>query len=241
MLHQYLQQTVWQSLLCLALSDFLHQLYEKYACAEELTSLQEGEQAVTALMPHPPGAENDPDDRNVHIPAGEYHNDPDEPGGQVDDGSGEHGQHEHAMWAHDPNNQQLQQLQEVVMSPLPLPIRMSGTAVWLLRVYSFFAVHLHLQLHSTLVGYQGTMTLLRLLQGTYSPAWLVAAHQMYSVGMTVASHNGWLMWQFVCRLQQQWLSSSSMHSSTSTHRAACLLTCTMEVKPHHMLPLTLVA
>ena len=110
---------------CPASSDFLHQLYEEYACAEELASLQEGEQAVTALMPHPPGAENDPDDRNVHVPAGEYHNDPDEPGGQVDDGSGEHGQHEHAMWAHDPNNQQLQQLQEVVMFPLPLLIKMS--------------------------------------------------------------------------------------------------------------------
>lgn len=76
--------------------------------------VQEGEQAMTALMPHPPGGENDPDDRNLHVPAGEYHNDPDEPGGQVgDDGGAEHGAHEQAMWAHDPTNQQLQQLQEV--------------------------------------------------------------------------------------------------------------------------------
>ena len=66
---------------------------------------------MTALMPHPPGAENDPDDRTLHVPAGEYHNDPDEPGGAVDNGSGEHGVHEQAMW-HDATNQQLQQLQE---------------------------------------------------------------------------------------------------------------------------------
>ena len=72
---------------------------------------QEGEQAMTALMPHPPGAEHDPDDRTLHVPAGEYHNDPDEPGGAVDDGGGEHGAHEQAMW-HDATNQQLQQLQE---------------------------------------------------------------------------------------------------------------------------------
>ena len=69
---------------------------------------------MTALMPHPPGAENDPDDRTLHVPAGEYHNDPDEPGGAVDDGSGEHGAHEQAMW-HDATNQQLQQLQEVTL------------------------------------------------------------------------------------------------------------------------------
>lgn len=66
---------------------------------------------MTALMPHPPGAENDPDDRTLHVPASEYHNDPDEPGGAVDDGSAEHGAHEQAMW-HEATNQQLQQLQE---------------------------------------------------------------------------------------------------------------------------------
>ena len=72
---------------------------------------QDGEQAVTALMPHPPGGEGDPDDRNLHVPAGEYHNDPDEPGGPVDDGNAEHGAHEQAMWGQDPN-QHLQQLHE---------------------------------------------------------------------------------------------------------------------------------
>ena len=62
-------------------------------------------------MPHPPGGEGDPDDRNLHVPAGEYHNDPDEPGGPVDDGNAEHGGHEQAMWGQDPN-QHLQQLHE---------------------------------------------------------------------------------------------------------------------------------
>ena len=42
-----------------------------------LVRAQEGEQAVTQLIAHPPGGENDPDDRAMHVPPEGYVEDAD--------------------------------------------------------------------------------------------------------------------------------------------------------------------